>query len=307
MFDVFFNAVLPIFVVVAIGFAFARNGSMDMSVATGLNRFMFYFAVPILLFRLVSRVQVDQFEWLFLLAYFIAELTIYVAGYAIARKVFRRKKDEALLLGMAVCFSNHVFFVLPISSALFGEAATLPVVAIISLDAVVLFAGTILILETAKNKQDGKSLFSLLPLIAKNPQILAIATGVLFNFFDPARSVGFDLFTKFVGDAAAPCALFALGIILAQQRSQDGLTLPLVFAGLKLVAMPAIAWVLIANLVQMDSSWTAPTLLVAAGPAGAMPFVFALQYKIPVSDIAMTILLSTLGSLITVTLVGQMF
>ena len=46
-------------------------------------------------------------------------------------------------------------------------------------------------------------------------------------------------------------------------------------------------------------------LLVAAGPAGAMPFVLAVQYKVPVAAIARAILYSTLGSLVTVTVASQ--
>lgn len=46
-------------------------------------------------------------------------------------------------------------------------------------------------------------------------------------------------------------------------------------------------------------------MLVAAGPTGAMPFVLALQYQVPVAAIARTILISTLGSLVMVTLITQ--
>jgi hypothetical protein len=47
-------------------------------------------------------------------------------------------------------------------------------------------------------------------------------------------------------------------------------------------------------------------MLVAAGPTGAMPFILALQYQVPVATIARTILISTLGSLVTVTLMTQL-
>ena len=46
-------------------------------------------------------------------------------------------------------------------------------------------------------------------------------------------------------------------------------------------------------------------MLAAAGPAGAMPFVLALQYQVPVSSVARIIKVSTIISLITVTLVAQ--
>ena len=46
-------------------------------------------------------------------------------------------------------------------------------------------------------------------------------------------------------------------------------------------------------------------MLVAAGPAGAMPYVLALQYQVPVALIARIIMISTVISLMTVTLMTQ--
>ncbi len=76
-------------------------------------------------------------------------------------------------------------------------------------------------------------------------------------------------------------------------------------SGLKLLAMPIVAWVLVSAVFQVSPEWSNPAMLVAAGPAGAMPFVLALQYEIPVVAIARTILISTLGSLVTVTVMTQ--
>ncbi len=54
MIDVFLDAVLPVFAVVAVGFAFGRGGLFDFSAALALNRVVFYLALPVLLFRLIS-------------------------------------------------------------------------------------------------------------------------------------------------------------------------------------------------------------------------------------------------------------
>ncbi len=69
--------------------------------------------------------------------------------------------------------------------------------------------------------------------------------------------------------------------------------------------MPLVAWALVSVAFQVDPEWSNPAMLVAAGPTGAMPFVLALQYKVPVATIARTILITTLGSLITVTVMTQ--
>ncbi len=62
MIDVFLDAVLPIFAVVAVRFAFSRSGLFDFSAALVLNRFVFYIALPVLLFRLIATAPFERFE-----------------------------------------------------------------------------------------------------------------------------------------------------------------------------------------------------------------------------------------------------
>jgi len=75
--------------------------------------------------------------------------------------------------------------------------------------------------------------------------------------------------------------------------------------GLKLLFMPFAAWIFLYLVFRVTPEWANPAMLVAAGPAGAMPYVLALQYQVPVASIARIIMVSTVISLITVTLMTQ--
>ena len=305
MIDVFLHAVLPVFAVVAVGFGFGRSGLFDFSAALALNRYVFYFALPVLLFRLVATAPFERFEWFLILAFLLAEIALYGTGYLIARFGFRRSKTESLLLGMSAAFANQVFFVLPIARQLYGEVGATPVVAISTLDVVVMFVGTILVLDATSEKARDMSFFRQLRMFARSPPIIAAAAGVVANLVDLPLVGGLDVFTRFVGETAAPCSLFALGLILMAQKDGASLRIPLVFSGLKLAVMPMVTWILIYAVFPISPEWSNPAMLVAAGPTGAMPFVLALQYQVPVAAIARTILISTLGSLVTVTLMSQ--
>ncbi len=304
MLQTFLNAVLPIFAVVAVGFAYGKKGIVSNELAMHLNRFVFYFALPVLMFRLLAGVSIDQFEWVYVFAYLLAELTLYAIGYVLARWVFKRSRLESLLMGMAAGFVNHVMFVLPIAQQLLGESSLVAIVGIITLDSVILFAGMIMVLEAVTDKGTQKNIFQMLPIFAKNPQLIAIGLGVVAMIAGFEVSGGLELFTRFVGDAAAPSSLFALGIILASQKFASFIPAA-VFSMLKLVLMPLVVWVFLIVILQADPQWAMPALLVAAGPAGLMPFVLALQYKVPVSNIAYIVLISTIGSVVSITLVGQ--
>lgn len=304
MIDVFLNAVLPVFAVVALGFAFCKTGVFDGAMAMAINRFVFYAALPVLLFRLIATAPFEDFEWPFILAYAISELTLYAVGFFVARIGFRRSRLESLLLGMSTGFANHVFFVLPIARQLYGEEAIVPIVGVIALDAVVFLGGMVLILEATSDEARGLAPLHLLRLFARNPQILGIAAGVTASVFSLPLDPGLDLFTNFLGETAAPCSLFALGVMLAARASSVSFGLPATMAALKLGGMPIVLWLLLTTAFQVSPEWSSLAMMVAAGPAGAMPFVLGLQYKVPVDAIVPTILISTLGSLLTVTLVS---
>jgi len=305
MIDVFFNAVLPVFAVVAVGFAFGRGGLFDFPAALALNRFVFYAALPLLLFRLIATSPFARYEWLLVLAFLLAELIVYAVGYVVARHIFGRSWSESLLLGMSVAFANQVFFVLPIARQLYGDAGAIPVVAVSTFDVVVLLAGTIIILDANREQARSVSLSRLARLFTRNPPIIGISVGVIASIVDLPVVNGLDFFARFVGETAAPCSLFALGLILAQQRDEESFAVPVTISGLKLLGMPIVAWVMIYAIFKVNPEWSNPAMLVAAGPTGAMPFVLALQYQIPVAAIARTILISTIGSLVTVTVITQ--
>ncbi len=302
-FQTFLNPVLPIFAVLGFGMLFAWRGIFDASAASVLNRFVFYIGAPALFFSLLMSAPLAEFEWQVLTLYFASEMGIYAAGTALARYAFRREWRESLLLGMTACFVNHVFFVLPMARVLYGDAASAPIAAIIVVDTVLIFALTVVALElSAPGVRSGRKVCWLL---LKHPLLQAIAAGLLVNLLGLPLHDGISTFVRFVGVAASPIALFALGIILATTASRGLDKAALSIVGLKVIAHPLLAWLLFSGAAALaNPAWTSTALLVAAGPCGAMPFVLALQYKINVTTIARAIGYSTLVSLLTLALMA---
>jgi malonate transporter len=305
MLIVFLDAVLPVFAVVVAGYVFGRTGLFDFQAATAINRFVFYFALPVLLFRLIATAPFENFNWGMSQAFLLVELTTYLAGYLISRHVFHRSTTESLLLGMTTAFANQVFFVLPIARQLYGDAGALPVVAVSTVDVVVLLGGTIFILQLIGTGSDKTLSHRLFRTFVRVPPVFGIAAGAVANLIGLPVTGGLEFFTRFVGETAAPCSLFGLGLILVARRDKSGPALPAVMIGLKLLLMPFVGWIFLYLVFRVPPDWANPAMLVAAGPAGAMPYVLALQYKVPVASIARIIMVSTVISLITVTLMTQ--
>jgi predicted permease len=152
--------------------------------------------------------------------------------------------------------------------------------------------------------ESGASVGKVLKAISKNPQILATAAGLGIGISGLDLPEGVYVFTAFAGSTAAPCALFALGVILSRQIDEPALMLPLVISGLKLIAYPLLCWGLLLGLLEIEPSWAKPTMMVAAAPSSAMAFVLALNYKIPTKAIAQIIMTTMIGALLTVTYIS---
>ncbi len=304
----FFDAILPIFLLVALGALAAHRRLVDRPLALALNRFVLLFAVPALLFRIAAQARVDAEQWPLIATAFGAELTVYALGVWAGRRWLGLPWRGAILTGFTSAFANHVLLVLPIGIALYGEAAMGPMVGLITFDVLLVYVGTLLWLDVAgADGQNGRgTLATALSSAVGNPALWAVALGSGVNALDLTLPAGVDLYTEMIAGTAGPCALIALGIILSQplEPRDAGLSWRLsgVVVALKLVVHPVLLLVLVAAL---GTSWSAalPVLLVGAAPAGAMALVFASRFEVLVEPIARAILITTVLAVVTVTVV----
>ncbi len=196
---------------------------------------------------------------------------------------------------MAACFVNHVFFVLPIAERIYGPLVSQPIAGIILVD-VFIFCGTTVLMDVINVKVTSyrETIFKL----AKNPFLVACVLGMLMWLVPWIIPNGVMTYASFVGSAAAPASLFALGIVLAGNPIRPiGSTAWIVIVSK--VAFHPMLFFMLSGVAGISSPATDVSLLVAAGPCGAMPFVIALQYGVKSDGITKAIILSTLLSLIT--------
>ena len=134
--------------------------------------------------------------------------------------------------------------------------------------------------------------------------LASIGVGLVINISGIELHDGLITFSSFAGAAAAPAALFSLGIILAQTRFLSLDYAAVTATGLKIIIHPLVAWFLFTGFVDFDPLWRDPALLVAAGPCGAMPFVLAMQYRVRAESIGLAIVYSTVASLFTLSMLA---
>lgn len=296
------NGVLPIFAVVVVGYLLGFRKTFSSQDAGSINKLVFMVAIPALSIDLIVNTPFEEFDWRVLFGFFLAELATYLIGFLIARKLLKCALPESILLGLASSFGNHLLFVLPITINLFGDIAALPLVAIIAVDSVIIFGGTLMAMEAVGEGSFSWPQFTL--KIVSNPPIMSLLIGLALVVLGTELPASFLVFLKFAGSAASPCALFALGIVLSQVTLGGRASVTLMICVAKLAVLPVIAGVILLGVLALDFETAKVPLMAAAAPCGAMAFVLALNYKVRTDAIAPAILFSTLISLVSLSLLA---
>lgn len=298
----FLNPVFPIFAIMFLGIILGKRKVFDFRDAHTINRFVFYVLVPPVIFSLIFSAPLGQINYTVITLWVIAEATIFAITVYTVRTWLKRSKLESMLLAMASCFVNHVFFILPIVTVLYGDRGVVPLSAIISIDTVIFFCGMIMALEVVVHR--GDSYLKVGASFLRNPVLVAMALGLTANLMDLNLHDGVTTFLSFTGSAAAPAALFSLGVIIADVKLSRIDCGALVVTAMKTIVHPLLLWFLISLTTNLDPTWSKTVLLTAAGPCGAMPFVLAMQYKIKADSIGMAIIYSTVASLFTISVLA---
>jgi predicted permease len=216
--------------------------------------------------------------------------------------VFSLEVREAFLLGLATALTNHVLFILPISEILIGKSATLPMVAIISMDGMLILSGAIIAMDIMTAKDQGWR--STAVKIATNPPILGMIAGLIYGLSGLSVAPNVGIFISNISSTASPVLLFALGVILSAKQEEIIVSLSNLIVAVKLILHPIIAYFILSILFVLPLELAKPAVMVAATPCGVMSFMLAMNYGVKVDNIARVILISSLLSLLTISFVA---
>jgi len=294
-----FLKTLPFFAILGLGY-FAANRRFFSDVATAsLTRFVFYFALPAMIFRFAATLPIGQvFEGRAVLAYLAGTSAVYFLATAVAL-IRRRGLEEAAIEAQAAAIGNVGFLGIPMLVLLMGPPAIGPVMMVLGTDLLV-FGSLIVILISAK-RSGQLSLATLKPVVVgllKNPMVTAMAAGLLWSALHiPVPAVAID-FLSILGAAATPGALFAIGASLAA-KSAERLGVAVWLSAAKLGLHPLV--VAISALFLFDVSHFSATVMIAAAamPTAGNVYILAQHYKIAPVRVSSTILISTALSILT--------
>ncbi|MBT6093846.1 MAG: AEC family transporter [Rhodospirillaceae bacterium] len=297
------NIVLPIFAIVFVGYLVGRRGLLGAASSEALNAFVYYVALPVLLFRSMARVDPEAVEFgPFLVVFIGGGVLTFFGAFAVARWIYGARGVNGLMFGVNATYGNTGYMGIPLAFAAFGEAGgVLTVIATVS-HALVWLPISIVALESAKptDNRPGAKLKAVISGVIRNPMLMAPVAGIVWSLsgFDLPTPV--DAFCSLLGAAAGPCALFSIGLFLVGKPVSEGIGEVGAMVAFKLVVFPLVVAGLAFGVVELPPLPTAVALLLAASPTGATCFVLAQNYATFVQRSSSVILVSTGVAVVTV-------
>jgi len=298
------NVVLPVFAIILSGYLAGRARLLGESSSEALNRFVYWMALPALLFAGTARKPLAElFNGPFIGAFLGAMLLVYALGAVLGRVLHRERSQIQCMQGLTACFSNTGYMGIPLFLAAFGADRLAPAIIATVIMSAVMVGIAVIWLELVQSHGQGwgRAVRDVGRAVSRNPLIVSSVAGSAWALLLP----GVDLpqpvvtFCDLVGSAAGPCALVAIGLFLSTRRvSADPKEIAWI-VGLKLLVQPVLTWVLIRTVFPLDPYWADAAILLAALPTGALTFVVAQQYRIYVDRTSTAILVSTVVSVVT--------
>jgi predicted permease len=292
--------VLPIFVMILIGWLIVKAGLMKPEIGDALSEFVFKVAVPLLLFRTIAEADfhgASPFRlWI---AYFSGVAVTWFAAHVAATRFFGRDDRIGVLAGVSSAFANTIFIGLPLVQRTVGEKGLVPLSILIAVHLpVMMIVGTIL-MERAEHKIAGgqeRSVVGLIRQIAlnlvRNPLVIGLAGGAVMHLLGLRMPGPVEMIVDQIAGVAGPVALISLGMALQKYGISGNVGIASVTSAFKLLLLPACVWTA-SRLVGLAPDWTAALVLISAVPTGVNAWLIANRFGVGHSLAASTITVTT--------------
>ncbi len=298
------SLVIPFFGLIFLGLLAAKLVNHHERGMDWLNTFVIYFALPALLYKLLSRTPFEELiNVSFILSTLSATISIFSLTVILSKFIGRATLAESAIRGAAASYGNVGYMGPGLALAAFGSQAAVPIALILCFDNLFFFI-IVPLLAVLSGKQRTSLQVTVSDIAKKvllHPFIIASFAGITAAYFQLTPPDPVAKLLDYLSSAAAPCALFALGVTLGgQSLKRLPVEMPLILIA-KLILQPLLAYFIVSTFADPPKIWLLTAILMASLPTAANVFLLASQYKQYVERASSTIFISTIISVLTVT------
>ena len=293
---IFKDIILPIFIVMAIGFILQKKFTMDISTLSKLN---IYFVVPAFIFVKLYSTQFSASLFGHVLLFFILLVIILYAISTLFTKILGLDRGKKTTFSNSTMFFNSGNYGVPVNELVFkGDPFAMSIqVIVLTLQNIFTFSYGIFALQSV-NTSKWKAMIGYF----KMPVLYAMGAGLICNALNiPIPSV-ILVPANMIANAMIGLALLTLGAQVARIQFKAALSAVYSSLTIRLIISPIIALFII-WLFRVDGITAQALLIASAMPTSVNSAVIAEEYKNYPEFAAQVVLFSTIISAFTVSFV----
>ncbi|MDA7592430.1 AEC family transporter [Rhodobacteraceae bacterium] len=296
------DVIIPVFLIISFGYCTVWVRLFSIDTIDGLMKFTQNFALPVLLFNAIAKVDLANiFNFNLFFSFYVGATAGFLIGFLGSHYIFNRPLEDSVAIGFCCLFSNTVMLGLPITERAYGTDALQHNFAIVSIHAPFCYFLGITVMELIKNTEKSISEKGIIILKAmfSNALVVGIVLGFLVNICGVNLAKSIQASVDMITAVALPAALFGMGGILYQYRPEGDAGPIIMICAVSLIIHPAIVWIFGSQLNLTDAQLRSAVITAAMAP-GINTYVFANMYGKAKRVASTGVLLSTALSIVTV-------
>lgn len=236
-----FNAVMPLILMVALGYFLARIKLIDAGFIEKANKFCFNVAFPLSLFSTIVNIDLQTEINGSLYAFAVAAILLIVGALMLfVPKVVQGNPQRGALI-QGIYRGNFLLMGFPLARNLFGEAGIGPTAMLLPVVVALFNVVAVFVLEYYSCEENVKvSKLKILTGVLTNPLIIGALAGAVFSLLRIKLPLFLDRATEDVGLIAVPLALILLGGSFNWKKSAANVRLLLSATLIRMILIPAI-------------------------------------------------------------------
>ena len=290
------RTILPIFILIATGLLSRKTGVLQSGDERVLSSYVYYFALPALLFINLAETTFTRETLQFMFAGVIPVL-IMIPFYWIMRVIWRFSKNTLYLLILSTVFGSTAFFGIPFIMFAFptDQGEHLAILSVISISPVsITIAITTLELYKLGKTTIWKGLNQVVKKLSTNPLILSILSGIVITLIGIKIPAPLSTSLHMLGSTTAIIAIFMLGVFL-YGRSYTNITKALTLSFLRIIILPIVAF-LTTKIFNLPGIERTVLVLMHSMPVAISMIILSERYGFFKDIIASLILISSIGA-----------
>jgi predicted permease len=268
-------SILPIFLVIALGYIGARRGMFPEGFIAPANRLAFYLAIPALVFRAVASAPIAH-AWQPAPAVIAicAQLAAWLLALALFKIIAGDEASSRTKASWVQCAIHGNQGMLGLAVVFYGLGEKGVQAAGLILTAIIIMQNLLSVISLNAWGAGGARQKSLIKALGFNPIILATFAGLAVSLSEWRVFAFLDRTLQILGAMGLPLALLIIGARLTGGRLGENRGLVMLVQVLKLMVMPALGLLLL-TLLGVGGMAAAVTVILLSSPAATITVIMA--------------------------------